>query len=453
VADTRSTQLTRAQWIAFIAPAAPIGALALPPLVFLPNYFNTVLGIDLAAVSAIFLAARAIDIVVDPTIGAAIDRTRTSFGARRAWLAGALVPLCALVWLTFIGFGPGASAVAVGVAVLALYSVYSASVIAHLGWAGDLRPDYHGRTKILAIYQAATAAGSTVVLLLPAIAGVLHLGPPGTGVHLMGWALIVALPLTLLPALAFTPEPAPRHEHKTTFGEALAAIAQNRALAIVLIADLAIGVAQGVSGSLFVFFAQAKLGFTHESEALLLVYFVAALAGVPVWAYVARKGAKHTTVAFACVYAAVTTLVIPFLPPKQTVLAAAALFFAGLANGAHIFLLRAMLADVVDEDEVKLGRRRSGLMFGLLLTTSKAGQALGPLTFAVLALYGFDGKLGQSRLGAAILSAGRSAPEALARTARALTLRPASARAPGTALDARRGARQRRAAKAHLTFR
>ena len=76
--------------------------------------------------------------------------------------------------------------------------------------------------------------------------------------------------------------------------------------------------------------------------------------------------------------------------------AAIALFFAGLANGAHIFLLRAMLADVVDEDEVKLGRRRSGLMFGLLLTTSKAGQALGPLTFAVLALYGFDGKLGQA---------------------------------------------------------
>jgi Na+/melibiose symporter-like transporter len=33
-------------------------------------------------------------------------------------------------------------------------------------------------------------------------------------------------------------------------------------------------------------------------------------------------------------------------------------------------------------------------MFGLLLTTSKAGAALGPLTFAVLALFGFDGKLG-----------------------------------------------------------
>jgi Na+/melibiose symporter-like transporter len=396
------TQLTRSQWIAFIAPAAPLGAMALPPLVFLPNYFNTVLGVDLAAVSAMFLAARVMDIVVDPMLGAAQDRTKAAFGRRRIWLAGALLPLCALAWLAFIGLPPGVSPLAIGATVRAMYAVYSASIIAHLGWAGDLKPDYHGRTKVLALWQAASAGGSTIVLLLPALAGLMHLGAPGTGVHLMGWALIMALPLTILPAIAIVPEAGAASEHKITLREAFAAIATNRALAIVLIADFAIGVAQGVSGSLFVFFFQIQLGFADESSALLLVYFVAALAGVPLWSWLARRGAKHTTVSWACIYAGAMTLTILVLPAKLIVVAAVGLFFAGLANGAHIFLLRAMLADVVDEDEVKTGRRRSGLMFGLLLTTSKAGAALGPLTFAVLALYGFDGKLGRE-----------NAPEAL----------------------------------------
>jgi Na+/melibiose symporter-like transporter len=210
----------------------------------------------------------------------------------------------------------------------------------------------------------------------------------------MGWALICALIATVLPAIALVPEPKPAPAHKSSLREAFVAIFANRALAIVLAADFAIGVAQGVSGSLFVFYFQIQLGFANESAALLLVYFVAALAGVPVWARIAKRGAKHTTISLACLYAGAMTLMILVLPGKILWVAALGLFFAGFANGAHVFLLRAMLADVVDEDEVRFGRRRAGLMFGLLLTTSKAGAALGPLTFAILALFGFDGKLG-----------------------------------------------------------
>ncbi len=74
------------------------------------------------------------------------------------------------------------------------------------------------------------------------------------------------------------------------------------------------------------------------------------------------------------------TLLLPFLPPGAFVIAAIGLFFAGFANGAHIFLLRAMMADVIDEDEARTGQRRAGLFFGMLLTTSKMGSALGPVT-------------------------------------------------------------------------
>jgi Na+/melibiose symporter-like transporter len=48
------------------------------------------------------------------------------------------------------------------------------------------------------------------------------------------------------------------------------------------------------------------------------------------------------------------------------------------------------MADVVDDDEVKTGARRSGIYFGILLTTSKVGVALGPLTYVALQLAGFQ---------------------------------------------------------------
>jgi Na+/melibiose symporter-like transporter len=44
---------------------------------------------------------------------------------------------------------------------------------------------------------------------------------------------------------------------------------------------------------------------------------------------------------------------------------------------------------VVDEDELACGARRSGLYFGLLMTTSKLGIASGPITYAILGLVGF----------------------------------------------------------------
>ncbi len=389
-----SPKLTRAQLLAFVLPAAPLGAIALPPLVFLPNYFNAALGVPLAAVSVIFLLSRVSDIVIDPLIGGAQDRTRAKMGARKAWMLFGLAPLCALLWLVFSGWAPGVSPVLIGASVLAMYAAYSALLIAHLGWAGELAPDYHGRTRILGYVQAASAAGTILVLILPAIAGLAGLGNPATRVHLMGWVLIAALPLTIFIAARFVPEPQTEHGPPITLKAAFVAIAQNRALRFLLGADFAVGVSQGVAGTLFVFYFQYKLGFSREAELLVLIYFVAALAGVPLWLRVARNGAKHKTMAMACLFAAAMAAIIPVLPPKLFWLAALGIFFAGLPNGAHIFLLRAMMVDVVDEDEVKAGKRRAGLFFGLLLTTSKAGAALGPLTLAALAVSGFDGKLG-----------------------------------------------------------
>jgi glycoside/pentoside/hexuronide:cation symporter, GPH family len=389
---------------AFALPAAPLLALSLPPLVFLPPYFIQDLGVSLAASSGIFLAARVLDIVIDPMIGGWQDKTEHAFGRRRLWMAGSIVPLCALIWLIFIGFQPGVSAPLLSFAMLAFYAAYSSIMIAHLGWAGELSPTYHGRTRILGAVQIAGAAGQIAILLLPAIVGLMGVGGRGAGVHIMGWFLIATLPLTTIIALAIVPERQTPPQPHLGFKQAIQAIAQNRALRGVLLPDFLIGVSQGVLGALFLFFMQNKLGFRTQAEALLLLYFVGALVGVALWVQVAKRTSKHRAVQIAAIYTAVTMIAIPFLPPQNIWIAAPALFIGGLANGAPVLLLRSMMADVVDEDRVKTGAQRSGLFFGLLLTTTKVGQAFGPLCYGLLALFGFNASRGAENTPGAMLA-------------------------------------------------
>jgi glycoside/pentoside/hexuronide:cation symporter, GPH family len=67
---------------------------------------------------------------------------------------------------------------------------------------------------------------------------------------------------------------------------------------------------------------------------------------------------------------------------------------AGMSQGGGILLTRALMADVVDEDELQTGARRSGLYFGLMLTTSKLAIVAGPLSLAALQVVGFEAGAG-----------------------------------------------------------
>jgi glycoside/pentoside/hexuronide:cation symporter, GPH family len=398
----------RSNWevAAFAAPAAPLLALSLPTIIFLPPYFASHLGIPLAVVSAIFLGARVFDLLIDPMVGGLQDRTETSFGRRRFWLAITCAPLMAMIWWVFLGLPPGVEHWQATVGVFLLYFVGAAMIIAHLGWAGELIPTYHGRTHVLGAVQTASMVGQVLMLLIAGAAAQTAAANGNTAaVHAMGWTLILLLPATTLLALAVREEQRPAQPH-LTLKESLSVLLRNKTAQRVLLPDLLLGVAQGVSGGLFLFYFQFVLGFERESQTLLAIYFLAGLAGVPIWWIAARKFGKHRALQAAMIYTAVTTAGLFILPPENFLIVGPFMAIAGLAQGGGVLLTRALMADVVDEDELACGARRSGLYFGLLLTTSKLGIAAGPVTYAILGLVGFTTEEGgqNSRLALDTLS-------------------------------------------------
>src|SRR5690606_24216440 len=93
-----------------------------------------------------------------------------------------------------------------GFTILLLYAAYAAMMVAHLGWAGELIPTYHGRTHVLGAVQTAGMVGQVLMLV---IAGVVAQGLGGSdadAVHAMGWTLLFLLPATVLFAILMVPE-------------------------------------------------------------------------------------------------------------------------------------------------------------------------------------------------------------------------------------------------------
>ena len=152
-----------------------------------------------------------------------------------------------------------------------------------------------------------------------------------------------------------------------------------------LFADLLLGVAPGITGSLlFFFFGQIK-GYDHTQASLfMLFYFVAGLVGAPFWAWLATRIGKDKALATASLVFAVFYIGATLVPGGNFALTAAAMFIAGLPYAAGLFLTRAMMADAGDQERFETGVDRTGLMLSILSATTKIGHVL-----ALLGIYRF----------------------------------------------------------------
>lgn len=388
---------------AFAAPSAPLLALSLPSLIFLAPYFNEHLGLSLTTVSLVFLSARILDIIVDPMIGSFQDRSTPKMGRRRFWLAATTPFFMAIIWYVFIGLQPGSPAALVAVSVLVMYALFASLTIAHLSWAGELLPDYHGRTRTLGAVQVAGMIGYVLMLLLPAIVRG-NGGDSVASVHSMGWAALISLPVLVAICVLFVKEETQPPQPHVSFRDTVKALMENKSLRFVLVPDFLIGVGYGVTGGLFLFLFRHYLGFTTNSELLLLIYFVSGLIGIPFWTWLGRKIGKHRALQWGCIHAGIALALTPLIPKGDVAIGLAALAVSGFSQSAGTMLVRAMMADVVDEDTAKTGGQRSGLFFGLMLTTSKIGLAVGPLAYVVLDLFGFEQALGAANTPTAMLA-------------------------------------------------
>lgn len=396
---------------AFSAACLPYAALGLPVYVTLPEFYASHVGVSLGAVGVIFLVIRLADIVVDPALGMIIDRTHSRLGRYRLWMGlAAPVLMLAVAMLFMVRPGAGAAYLTFWLAVLSLG--FSVSVLSQVSWASALSSDYDQRSRIYGWWQTANIIGVLTVLMIPVLVQSLGWGDYRQAVRWQGWFIILALPVTLAITFAFTPEPAAGPPAQAAPRFAYLKLFRLPVMRRLLASDLLLGVARGVVGALFFYFFEAAQGFERsQTSILLLVYFVAGLAGAPVWSAVAVRLGKHRALIVACAWFALTLLAASFGAPwlagliggGQMIVAAVMVALVGLAFASGDLLLRAMMADVSDQVRLQEGADRTGLLFSILTATSKLGYAASVLTFTALQFAGFDPSRGGANSAAALV--------------------------------------------------
>ena len=384
------TRHSAARLLAYASPAIPIAALGVPLAVYLPNFYAGPMGLGLATVGTIFMIARLWDVIVDPLLGIWSDRFPSRWGRRRHWMVMSVPILLVASYYVFLPTAP-VSGTYLLAGLFGLYLGFTMSLLAHMSWGAELDDDYHERSRIQAYREGLATLGVPLVLMLPAIIEKLGGAKVETArVGAMGWFVIVMLPITVLIAVTAVGERFHKPQPKISLTQAVGPLLSNRALRLVVGADLASGFSLSALGAMFIYEATDFLQVGHYASLLLLLYFFAGVGFIPVLLRLSYRFGKHRTLIGAAIFNVVFAPAPLFVPPGNVLMASLLLLFLGLNVGSLTVLYRSMMADVADYDEVHTGRRRTGLFYALLTLSAKVGSALAiGLVYWALALIGF----------------------------------------------------------------
>ncbi|MGF1658599.1 MAG: MFS transporter [Rubrimonas sp.] len=369
---------------AYALPAAPLAALYFPVYVYLAPFYAAERGVALSALGALLIGVRLLDAVTDPLMGWISDRTRSRLGRRRLWLAVSTPLVVASVWMLLVppadaGFGHAA------IWMVALTLSWTVALTPYFAWGAEITPDYAGRARVTAWREGAALVGTVAAVLLYTAQG-----DAAGGLRAVALFVALGLPLGVLVALRGAPEPALAERSAPGVAEALGALRDNAPFRRLLAAYFINGAANALPAGLFLFFIDDYLA-APDAGWVLLIYFLCAIGGMPLWSWAARRWSKHRAWGAAMLWACAIFALVPLLGPGDVFAFAAISALTGLALGADLSLPPAMQADVVDLDTARTGARRAGLFFALWSVATKAALAVsGGLALIALDVAGFQ---------------------------------------------------------------
>ncbi len=362
-----------------------LGAVAVPLYIQIPYLYTRSFGVQLAWVSAILLATRFIDALMDPLLGVWIDRWK----ARRGYLAPILLaaPLLALgMWGVLLPFAqtPVGKAISLGISLVVVHLGYSLAMIAYQSWGAELGSTDQENSKYVAAREAVGIAGVIVAVSLPAsqYAGPLFL------VFLITLIIGLVLLVKYAPRPGLTAHTARDHESTETLSSLMIPL-KRPAFRVLLLVFLVNGVAGALPATLVPFFLRDRLMLAENTQWTLGVYFLVGALSTLIWVPLAGRiglvkcwmiGMVLTVIAFLGVFQISTGSVGGFL---------VICVLTGLALGTDLALPAALLAKVI-HNAGDTGRRE-GAYFGLWNWVNKFNLAVAPaIALPLLGFFGYE---------------------------------------------------------------
>lgn len=270
------------------------------------------------------------------------------------------------------------------VSLLILYVGWTMLSLAHTAWSSELSTDYNERSRIMGIVHFTGLTGAIVVLVTPAIVEyATQVQSMQARAEIMGYIVLCSLPIFAIISV-FTVSNKVKAASITPVNrrEAMFALIKNKPLRRLLIIDFLLGFQGGVNGSVHFFYVAQVLELPKAAALYLVLILFSGLVCVPLFVQLSYRLGKHRTLSWGAILSSVSTASLYFLAPGAFWPALVVFVSIGFIYGAKDFLIRSIMADIIDVDRNELGTERSALFYSFLTLTAKLG-----LAFAVGLLY------------------------------------------------------------------
>lgn len=307
----------------------------LPIYIHAPKFYGDTYGVSLAAIGAVLLVLRLIDMVQDPFFGWLSSR----YSNARAMLVAGGGALMAISMLGLFAVTPPIAPIAwFALTLTGLFSGYSLLVInfysqgVHTGAA--MGPS--GHVRLASWRETGTLLGVCLAAAMPTLL-MDATDQPFAGFAGVFAAICFIAILVMRNAWVGSPDTAAPTGLREILGDGLA----RRLLLIALLNALPVA----VSSTLFLYFVELRLGAEEWWQgALLILFFLCAAASAPLWgALAARIGAKAALL-IAMVLAIAAFAYAAFLGQGQVIAFAVICAASGAAMGADLTLLPAIFS-------------------------------------------------------------------------------------------------------------
>lgn len=381
-------------------------------------FYSNILGVDAGLVALVLLIALIIDAISDPVVGYWSDNMRTKLGRRHPFMYGALIPIAVtyyFAWNPPAGMSGNELFFWLLTCTIAVRLAFTFYDVPSTALAAELTQDYDARTSLMSIrYFFGWFGGLTIQILLFRFLLVPTEDTPIGVFNVAGWntygtVAAICIFITALICTAGThnhipnlkaPPPARKLTLGTIFREIFETIS-NPSFRALFLATLFGLIASGISATLNQYINTIFWGFNNaQIAAITAAVYVSAVLALIIAPIVGKTiGKKRGAIiigvlAFTIAPLPVFLRLLGLLPPNGTealfnIIITITIFDLALIIVTQM-LMGSMVADIVEDSELKTGRRSEGIFFAGISFIRKLSQGAGVMTASlVLAVAGF----------------------------------------------------------------
>lgn len=315
----------------------------------------------------------------DPLAGYLSDNTKSRWGRRIPWIAGAFIPLGLFFYLLWV---PPTPLIIGGEVPLFIYFIGVVLVFdtlwtfAVMNWTAlfpEMITDEKERATVSGLRQSFTVVGLLLGVALPPIL----VGEDWSGRGGMALTFGAVTSLTLgLSLLGSREQKHVQHEKQPPLLPALAATFRNLSFRWFLVANLHKEFIVSVVTATIPFWAKYVLNIQQattlfgmdlsvelQNSLLLGSIFVMTLPGIPFWTFVAKRLGSRRGWQISQATFALSMLSIYTAGNFQQAIVGTSVI--GLSLAGLLIYPDLLISDVIDEDETVIGARREGMYFGM----------------------------------------------------------------------------------------